>query len=151
LLRRTVERWRSDAASHSLVLDLDESLPVRGDPGRIEQVLDNLLQNAVKYSPSGTTIRVTGRAVGQEARLTVADQGQGIPEAEQERIFDRFYRRPEHRSGGQSGLGLGLFITRELVLAQDGRIWVESQEGRGTTFVVAFPLRTGATELPKSA
>jgi signal transduction histidine kinase len=142
LLARVAQRWRSDARDHTIELHLIAPLPVIGDADRLEQVLDNLLANAAKYSPKGSTIRLVGDVVGDEVRLSVSDQGAGIPPDEQAQLFERFYRRPEHRTGRQPGLGLGLFITRELVSAQGGRIWVESVPGSGSTFVVSLPLRS---------
>lgn len=141
LVARVADRWRDDAPSHSIALELAETLPVDGDAIRIEQVLDNLIANAIKYSPHGSTIRLRAVPLDGEARLSVSDQGPGIPPDEQAQLFERFYRRPEHRVGRQPGIGLGLFIARELVLAHGGRISVESTPGQGSTFLVALPLR----------
>lgn len=141
LLERVVERWRTQTPSHAFEAKIQPSLPVLADPDRIEQVLDNLLANAVKYSPDGSAVCLSAAIQDGEVRLAVADQGPGIPPEEHERIFERFYRRPEHRAAHRPGLGLGLFITRELVEAQGGRIWVESEPGQGSTFVVTLPLR----------
>jgi signal transduction histidine kinase len=103
-------------------------------------VLDNLLGNAVKYSPDGGEVLVTVEAVGGQAHLRVADQGQGIPADALPRLFERFYRGQP--AAGDSGLGLGLYISRMLVEAHGGRIWVESELGVGSTFTIALPLAT---------
>jgi signal transduction histidine kinase len=141
LLARVAQRWREDAPGHTLDLEVATSLPALGDAGRLEQVLDNLIANATKYSPPETTIRLRGWIEAGEVRLSVGDEGPGIPSDEQPRLFERFYRRPEHRIGRQPGIGLGLFITRELVSAHRGRISVDSLVGNGSTFVVALPMR----------
>jgi len=107
-------------------------------------VLTNLLENAAKYSPDGSPIRVTadiepGSDEISELRITVADQGAGIPHGEQERVFDKFYRlRGANRRA--AGTGMGLAIVRGFVLAHGGRVWVESEPNHGSTFVVALPL-----------
>jgi PAS domain S-box-containing protein len=110
-----------------------------GDSERTRQVLLNLLDNAIKYSPSGGRIEVGLAAVGDRLRFRVADQGLGIPVGEQERIFDKFYRLDPDQLRGIGGTGLGLYICRELVESMHGRIWVESEPGNGTTFVFELP------------
>jgi PAS domain S-box-containing protein len=110
-----------------------------GDGERTRQVLLNLIDNAIKYSPSGGRIEVELAAVGDQLRFSVHDQGLGIPVGEQERIFDKFYRLdPDHRRG-VGGTGLGLYICRELVRSMHGHIWVESESGKGTTFAFELP------------
>jgi two-component system phosphate regulon sensor histidine kinase PhoR len=110
-----------------------------GDSERTRQVLLNLLDNAIKYSPSGGRIEVGLAAVDDRLRFTVQDQGLGIPVGEQERIFDKFYRLDPDQRRGIGGTGLGLYICRELVQSMHGRIWVESEPGRGTTFAFELP------------
>ena len=110
-----------------------------GDSERTRQVLLNLLDNAIKYSPSGGRIEVGLAAVGDRLRFTVEDQGLGIPVGEHERIFDKFYRLDPDQRRGIGGTGLGLYICRELVQSMHGRIWVESEPGKGTTFAFELP------------
>ena len=110
-----------------------------GDSERTRQVLLNLLDNAIKYSPSGGRIEVGLAAAGDRLRFTVQDQGLGIPVGEQERIFDKFYRLDPDQRRGIGGTGLGLYICRELVQSMHGRIWVQSEPGRGTTFAFELP------------
>jgi signal transduction histidine kinase len=102
-------------------------------------VLINLLDNAVKYSPNGGRVLVSVTAPAARVRVTVEDAGLGIPSAEQKRIFEKFYRldTPLSRAGG--GTGLGLYITRELVRRMGGAISVDSEPGRGSTFIVDLP------------
>ena len=115
------------------------NLVVPLDPGRIEQVLSNLLGNAIKYSPQGGPVEVAvwqDREMG-EAILSVRDQGIGIPAHQQARLFGRFARADNARQ--IAGTGLGLYICRALVELHGGRIWFESVEGRGSTFFMALP------------
>jgi PAS domain S-box-containing protein len=110
-----------------------------GDGERTRQVLLNLLDNAIKYSPSGGRIEVGLAPVGDRLRFCVKDEGLGIPAGEQERIFDKFYRLDPDQRRGIGGTGLGLYICRELVRSMHGRIWVESEPGTGTTFTFELP------------
>ncbi|MDY0020626.1 MAG: PAS domain-containing sensor histidine kinase, partial [Anaerolineae bacterium] len=144
LARRVVERYSRQSDRHRLVLDFPEEFPVvKGNPKRLDQVLDNLVSNAIKYSPQGGEVRIAGEATPAEVTLSVKDSGVGIPFEEQERIFDRFYRVQNPETRAASGTGLGLYLTRAIVQAHGGRIWVESTLGQGATFYVALPRETG--------
>jgi two-component system, OmpR family, phosphate regulon sensor histidine kinase PhoR len=112
---------------------------VHGDAERTRQVLLNLLDNAIKYSPSGGKIELALEAVGERLRFSVKDNGLGIPIGEEERIFDKFYRLDPDQRRGIGGTGLGLYICRELVRSMHGHIWVESEPGEGTTFAFELP------------
>ena len=132
---------------HALTLDAPaEPLWVRGDAGRLEQVLLNLLTNALKYTPPTTQIAVRLRRVGGEVALAVQDNGPGIAAYQVPDLFERFYQVARPERAPRSGLGLGLFICHELVTAHGGRLEVQSTEGVGTTFTVWLPLldATGA-------
>jgi PAS domain S-box-containing protein len=132
-------RMRTEA---DLSLDAPESLPpIETDAGRLRQVLDNLLDNAVKYSPDGGAIVLRVDSDTRSTRFTVADHGVGISPAELSRIFEKFYRVDPHQTGGVNGTGLGLYVCRELVERMDGRITATSIPGRGSTFVVELPRR----------
>ena len=130
---RVVEERRIDVVVPSVVPR------VHGDGERTRQVLLNLLDNAIKYSPSGGRIEVRLAVVGDRLRFTVQDPGLGIPVGEQERIFDKFYRLDPDQRRGIGGTGLGLYICRELVRSMHGSIWVESEAGKGTTFAFELP------------
>jgi two-component system, OmpR family, phosphate regulon sensor histidine kinase PhoR len=118
---------------------------VAGDPERTRQVLTNLVDNAIKYSPAGGRIELGLEVEGGNARFTVRDEGLGIPLGEQRRIFEKFYRLdPDHRRG-VGGSGLGLYICRELVRSMNGRIWVESDPGKGATFTFELPIAERVT------
>jgi PAS domain S-box-containing protein len=112
----------------------DRLPPVAADRDKVGQVLVNLVENGVKYSPDGGTVLVRLRTVGRDVRFSVVDEGLGIPHVEQRRIFEKFYRLDPNMTRGIGGTGLGLYICRELVRRMGGRIWVESAPGRGSTF-----------------
>jgi PAS domain S-box-containing protein len=109
------------------------------DEGQLRQVIANVVDNAVKYSPGGGDIHVTVEATGDHIRLAVADRGLGIPAAERSRIFEKFYRLDPEMTRGIGGTGLGLYICRELVRRVAGRIWVEPNGARGSIFFVEVP------------
>ena len=123
----------------SLETDIGKSLPeMRGNPIRLRQLLDNLLGNAIKYSPENSTIRVSLHAEDNQIILSIIDQGSGIPHAEQARIFEKFYRA-SNVPDEVGGSGLGLAIVKSIVDSHQGRIWVESAFGQGSTFIVVLP------------
>jgi PAS domain S-box-containing protein len=127
---------------HSFAVDVPgEGLAAAADPEKLRQILAVLLDNAVRYSPAGGTVTVAARRNADKVELEVADEGIGIPAAEQERIFRKFYRAEgSARDGGAGGTGLGLFIAQGLVQAMGGRIAVASVEGEGSTFSFELPL-----------
>jgi signal transduction histidine kinase len=118
-----------------------ESMVVYGDADKLRQLLLNLLDNAVKYSPAGGRIEVSLEPRGTGLRMEVRDEGIGIPQEELKRIFGKFYRVDPQLIRGVGGTGLGLYICRELVRRMDGRLSVTSAEGKGSTFVVDLPLQ----------
>jgi PAS domain S-box-containing protein len=113
--------------------------PVAADPDKVRQVLTNLVDNAIKYSPDGGKVRMKVERRGAVVRFVVSDEGLGIPRDEQERIFDKFYRLDPELTRGIGGTGLGLYITRELVRRMNGRVTVRSEERVGSTFTVELP------------
>jgi two-component system sensor histidine kinase GlrK len=117
------------------------------DEARMQQVLDNLLNNATKFTPEGGIVRVAASLKEKEwergedrwVEIRVSDTGTGIPAGEIERIFKKFYQSPHHQSQHERGTGLGLAISRHIVAAHSGRLWVESQLGQGSTFILLLP------------
>jgi PAS domain S-box-containing protein len=143
LAARVATHFRTQTETHEIAVNFPSHFPtVYGDADRLEQVLNNLISNAIKYSPRGKRIEIGGRASPTEVVLSVTDQGPGIPLEEQPRVFERFYRGARHRNQSIPGAGLGLFLAKAVVEAHRGRIWVESQPGEGTTFSFSIP-RTG--------
>ena len=144
LLRSSVEaiRPRAAAVEVEIILSIAEVLPtVELDQTRIAQVVGNLLENAVRYSPAGAPVTVTGEVVGGvAARVGVADMGEGMTDDEVRQIFDRFYRADPSRSRGTGGAGLGLTIAKQLVEAHGGTIRAESIRGSGSRFVFEIPV-----------
>ncbi len=120
---------------HRFVADVENGGYAQADPEKLRQVLDQLVSNAVKYSPGGGTVTVSAHRTEDAVEVAVADEGIGIPAAERERIFTKFYKA----EGGQ-GTGLGLFIAQGLVREMGGTMWVESEEGQGSRFVFELPL-----------
>jgi signal transduction histidine kinase len=118
----------------------DEGVRVRGDPARIAQILDNLFNNALKYSPAGTPIRITVTTNHGEAELRVEDRGVGVAAEERDRLFAPYYRTL--RTRGVPGSGLGLHISRLLATQHGGRLWLDSSGDVGSTFALALPLAT---------
>lgn len=122
------------------LVESGQDASVAADPERLRQVLGNLIDNAVKYSPGGGTVEAAVEQRGHLVRFRVSDRGIGIPPDEQERIFEKFYRLDPDLLLGVGGTGLGLYITRELVQRMRGAIWVDSELGCGSTFCVELPL-----------
>jgi two-component system phosphate regulon sensor histidine kinase PhoR len=127
---------------HDFVLDLPaEPLRVEADREKLRQIVTDLVENAVKYSPHGGRITVAARLRDDAVEVRVDDEGIGIPESEQGRIFTKFYRaETSGRDLASGGTGLGLFIAKELLAAMRGRIWVRSREGQGSSFIFTLPL-----------
>ena len=134
-------RLRAGEAPEVALRTAGEVPEIETDAGRLRQVLDNLLDNAVKYSPDRGPVELRVTADDRNVRFVVSDEGVGIPSAEMARIFEKFYRVDPQQTGGVSGTGLGLYVCRELVERMEGRITVQSILGRGSAFTVELPLR----------
>ncbi len=148
LVQGVVRRLRAKSPDCSVTLDIPLQLPtVIADRDRIEEVLQNLLDNAIKYSPQHPTVTVTCRATGDEVVVSVSDAGIGISLRDQEQIFHRFQRIGNHLTSTSPGAGLGLYICRAIVEAHGGQIWVESTLHEGSTFSFSLP-RAEKAQLP---
>jgi signal transduction histidine kinase len=138
---RSVDWLAHQLADHRVTVDVDPSLVVTADADGLGHVLRNLLTNAAKYSAAGTSIHVSAVREGDEIIVAIADQGVGIPEEMHELVFERFYRGPDVQTG-RRGTGVGLSVVRSYVELMSGRVWVESEPGRGSTFRFTLPART---------
>ena len=142
LVRETIHKIKRQAPSHRFVTSIPNKLPsINGDPLRIERILYNLLDNAAKYSPPGSQIKVSVKAEPERLVIGVSDRGKGLSSSEQARIFGSFQRLENSRPDQARGAGLGLMVCRRLVEAHGGEIWVESKKGKGSTFSFSLPRR----------
>ncbi|NLZ38780.1 MAG: cell wall metabolism sensor histidine kinase WalK [Firmicutes bacterium] len=143
-VQSTLEMLRKRAEEKGLIFSY--SLPERAAPvlvvlHQIKQIVFNLVDNAIKYTPAGGQIKVTLKEEGDVLKFCVSDTGVGIPEDQREKIFERFYRVDKARSREQGGTGLGLSIVREIVKRHGGKVWVEDgEQGHGSTFIVTLPV-----------
>jgi two-component system sensor histidine kinase KdpD len=159
VVRTAVVRAETLTRDHHVSVALDDDLPpVLADPASLTEVVYILLDNASKYAPAGTTISIRAMRPGTDAdhyvRISVADEGPGIPPELHERVFDKFFRVPARESHDRrrGGIGLGLPIARRLIEAQAGRIWIEpAVPGNGTTIAIALPVSTEVEEREVSA
>ena len=141
LAAQVAAEMKGRAERHDVVLSFPADLPMaEADPLRVEQVLRNLLDNALKYSPGGGAIEVGGSVFEGMLKVTVRDHGMGISPRDRERVFGRFQRAADARVGRTQGVGLGLAICRRLVEAHGGKIWIEDPHGEGAIFAFTLPL-----------
>lgn len=141
LLQETVEILQPHYPTHTLIIRETTHAMVMGDKDRLGQVLTNLISNAIKYSPQANQADLALTASDKTAALRIRDEGVGIPKNHQQHIFDRFYRGRDAHSKAFPGLGMGLYIAHEIVKRHGGEITVESEEGKGSTFIVSLPLK----------
>ncbi len=143
LIRHNVTLNNTMASKKNISIDFhyDQDIPeTLVDTAKIEQVLNNLIVNAIKFSNQGSVINVKVARSGKEAVISVKDQGQGIPDGEIDKLFKPFQRTSVRSTGGEDSTGLGLAIVRKIVMGHQGTVWVESEVGKGSTFYVALPL-----------
>jgi len=144
ILKSVLESYKEKIEEKKLKIELkaEKELPkIKVDEEKIKIVIDNLLGNAIKYSPAGSQIVISLSSNEKEMRFSVKDSGIGIPKSEQEKIFKKFFRASNAKEMATEGTGLGLFITKNIVEAHGGKIWFESEEGKGTTFYFALPVK----------
>jgi signal transduction histidine kinase len=146
LVRRAVAELQGETTRHRFaILGSDAPVVIAGDELRLEQVVQNLLGNAVKYSPRGGQITVTLTADAEQVRLLVQDQGIGVPSADLPRLVERFYRAGNVSGTHISGVGIGLYVVQEIINLHGGQLTLASQEGEGSTFSVTLPRGAGHT------
>jgi signal transduction histidine kinase len=140
LLKGATDLFRGASRDHQLQLYCEEDLPVvKGEAELLHRVFLNLISNAIKYSPAGGLVAVAAYRTNAAVIISVADEGIGIAKPVQDRIFESFFRVDNTDSRRTSGTGLGLALVREAVSQHGGRVWVESEEGKGSTFFVSLP------------
>lgn len=144
LAREVIERMRTGSRRDQLRLEGEEQVRVEADRDRIEQVLANLIDNALRFSPSGSLIRVRIDRAPHEAIVSVEDRGVGIPPERQSRIFERYAHAHAGTPYDVGGMGIGLFLSRELVTRLGGRMWFRSTPGQGSTFYFSLPVAEGS-------
>jgi signal transduction histidine kinase len=143
LVADVVERLQATTRAHRLVLEREGDVAVEVDRERIDQVLVNLLDNAIKFSPEGGAIRVRVGERDGMAVVSIQDPGMGIPKERQGQIFQRFYRAHEGLASDRGGMGIGLHLSEQLIQSHGGRLWFESEEGKGSTFSFSLALAEG--------
>lgn len=139
-VRETVEDLQHTTQKHKLIQNFSQTGRIYSDKDRISQVITNLITNAIKYSPHTDTIIINTRRENNEAIVCVQDFGIGIPEDKKDRVFEQFYRVSGNKQHTFPGLGLGLYISSEIIRREGGRMWVNSVEGKGSTFCFALPV-----------
>jgi signal transduction histidine kinase len=140
LLRETLEETKLTVSSHIFSLNECNDITVNADRDKISSVISNLISNAVKYSPRGKLIHIRCQTEGKMVVVSVKDEGIGIKASEIDRVFDRYYRVENRDLRHISGFGIGLYLSAEIIKRHDGKIWAESESGKGSTFYFKLPL-----------
>jgi len=151
LANEVATRMQLTTAVHEISVRRDSANVVTADRDHLEQVLNNLVANAIKYSPTGGSIAIDIRPDDGGVRISVTDQGIGIPEKELDAIFGLFYRSPYRSASDAAGMGLGLYISKEIVVRHGGRIWAESGGVKGSTLNVVIPRMPIGSTKPDAA
>ncbi len=141
LLREIADETNMLISTHSITVTGHEKVKVNADLDKISSVISNLLSNAVKYSPKGKPVKIDYGVSGKIVTVRVKDQGIGIKPQDNEKVFDRYYRVETSRSQHISGFGIGLYLSAEIVKRHHGKIWAESEKGKGSTFCFTLPVK----------
>ena len=137
---KVVATQKSYTSKHEFAVDLDSDMPtIVADADKVDQILTNLVSNSIKYAPNGGVITVSGHKTDGVIRMAVSDQGMGIPAEHLDKVFDRFHRIDNRDTRKVGGTGIGLYLVKHLVEAHGGRIWVESEVGKGSSFIFELP------------
>lgn len=140
LVEETVEEMKGSTKQQQLILEKKVTTRINGDRFRLYQVITNIINNAIKYSPKETAIVVKVKKEKGNVVLSIKDQGMGIDKEQQKKIFERLYQVSDPTAKTYPGLGMGLYISSQIIKAHKGNIWVESEKGQGSTFFISFPL-----------
>ncbi|MGB9673144.1 MAG: ATP-binding protein, partial [Anaerolineales bacterium] len=139
LIERIAQKFQTQTTQHKIIVDIPPNFPIiMADENRISQLLSNLISNAIKYSPDGGEIRISGQARPDQVIICVSDEGVGIPPEDIPFVFDRFYRAEDAKKNTK-GAGLGLYLARAVVEAHGGHIWVDPKMGKGTRICFSLP------------
>jgi signal transduction histidine kinase len=149
-VQRVVEEYREVAAKKHITLHYTNmaahNIHIQADKGRLHEILENLLSNAVKYSPFDANVRICVEPSSSKVRVMIADEGPGLSNADKEMLFGKFARLSAKPTAGEHSTGLGLSIVKKLVEMMHGKVWCESELGKGATFIVEFPRLEAASE-----
>jgi len=140
LLAENIAETQLTNTSHTIIFNADDVVIVHADRERIGQVINNFLSNAIKYSPKDSTITITTKTCENEIQVSVSDMGVGIKPKDQEKLFQRFYRVDNDEIKNISGFGIGLYLANEIIQRHKGKIWVNSEENKGSTFSFSLPI-----------
>jgi signal transduction histidine kinase len=140
LIKEVIDETKTTTSSHSLNFIECDPVEVFADRGKIASVISNLLSNAIKYSPAGRNIEIQCEAKGDQVLVSVKDEGIGVKPQDKERLFDRYYRVTNTNTTHISGFGIGLYLCAEIINYHSGKIWVESEDGKGSTFYFSLPI-----------
>jgi signal transduction histidine kinase len=143
LLERAIDSFRAQALANKIKLsaNLEPLFPIRVDASLISKIINNLIDNAIKYSPPNSEIRISSRETGDWIEIAITDQGIGMSREERELLFTRFFRIKNEATTKVAGTGLGLYLTKYFVEAHKGTVEVESEKGLGSTFKIRLPLK----------
>ena len=140
LIREMLDEAELTVSGHSLIFEPGAPLIIGADRDKIGSVISNLVSNAVKYSPKGKVVTVKCKTVENNAVVSIEDEGMGIKAKDIDRLFERYYRVSSNHTKNISGFGIGLYLSAEIIQRHDGKIWVESESGVGSTFYFSLPL-----------
>ncbi len=140
LINEVLEEAKITVTSHQFEFEGCEHLQVSADRDKLSSVISNLVNNAVKYSVKGKSISINCTTAGNEAIVGIRDEGMGIKATDIDNIFDRYYRVKNQHTQHIAGFGIGLYLSAEIIRRHDGRIWVESELGKGSTFYFSLPI-----------
>ncbi|MBP6965557.1 MAG: GAF domain-containing protein [Armatimonadetes bacterium] len=147
LVEKVISVQRSYTNKHELKVELEEGIPtIIADEDKVDQILTNLTNNAIKYSPKGGEVTIRGSYADGFVTLSVTDQGMGIPKEHIAKVFDRFHRIDNRDTRQVGGTGIGLYLVKHLVEAHGGKIWIESEVGQGSSFIFTLPLKPPCVE-----
>ena len=140
LLNEVMEEGMLITTSHNVVVLPCPMIFVKADRDKIGQVINNFLSNSLKYSPTGKNIEISCKEVNDNVQVSVTDEGMGIKPQDQKKLFDRYYRIENMETQNISGFGLGLYLSAEIIRRHNGKVWIESEIGKGSTFYFSLPL-----------